>query len=128
MKKTFAWALVLSWACIIFYMSSLPAPQAASNGMADFFVKKAAHVFEYAVLTALAIRAYTLSVERPKRKQMIYIWLIVVLYAISDEVHQGFVPSRGPHIRDVIIDSIASLVTVLISIKYYRINSVKTIG
>ncbi|QCX34380.1 VanZ family protein [Caloramator sp. E03] len=54
--------------------------------------------------------------------------LICVLYAISDEFHQVFVPGRGPNIRDVFIDSTGTLVGILIYLgvkkvrlsKYFR--------
>jgi VanZ family protein len=36
--------------------------------------------------------------------------LICVLYAISDEVHQLFVPGRGGQVKDIIIDSAGATV------------------
>ena len=36
--------------------------------------------------------------------------IVCVLYAISDEVHQMFVPGRGPGIKDVLIDSAGATV------------------
>jgi VanZ family protein len=35
--------------------------------------------------------------------------VLAVLYAISDEVHQSFVPTREGTLRDVIIDAIGAL-------------------
>ncbi len=32
-------------------------------------------------------------------------WGFVILYAVSDEVHQLFVPGRGGQLTDVIIDT-----------------------
>lgn len=38
---------------------------------------------------------------------------IAVIFAISDEVHQLFVPGRGGQIKDVIIDSAGALVGII---------------
>jgi VanZ family protein len=35
---------------------------------------------------------------------------LVVLYAVSDEIHQLFTPGRSGEIRDVLIDSVAGMV------------------
>ena len=40
------------------------------------------------------------------RKALIASAIIGVLYAISDEYHQTFVPLRDGRVRDVVIDSI----------------------
>ena len=31
--------------------------------------------------------------------------ILYIIYAISDEIHQSFVPGRGPQLLDVIIDT-----------------------
>lgn len=40
--------------------------------------------------------------------------LICILYAISDEIHQIFVPGRSGEIRDVVIDSSGSSTGILV--------------
>lgn len=68
-------------------------------------LRKAAHMAEYAVLSVL-----------------IYIWIgkwqaavaFAALYAVSDEVHQLFVPGRAGRFSDVIIDSMGALLGVFI--------------
>ena len=40
--------------------------------------------------------------------------LICIIYAASDELHQAFVPGRGAHVSDVIIDSAGSALGILI--------------
>lgn len=39
--------------------------------------------------------------------------LICVLYAISDEIHQHFVPGRGAQVKDVLIDSAGASVGIV---------------
>lgn len=47
---------------------------------------------------------------------------ICILYAISDEFHQLFVPGRGGQIRDVLIDSTGAIVGVAICFKKDKIT------
>jgi VanZ family protein len=71
----------------------------------EFIVRKAAHTFLYIVLGVLAY-----NVVLKDRKA---IWLSIAfcaLYAVSDEIHQLFVPGRGPLATDVLIDTAASCV------------------
>jgi len=73
-------------------------------GSLDFFVKKGAHIAEYAILYLLLFRAFHTAMV--SRKALFVSAIIAVLYAISDEYHQTFVPLRGGKVRDVLIDSI----------------------
>lgn len=70
----------------------------------EAFIRKAAHFCEYAMLGFLAfllLSTYTLK----------YRWGLLIssgfamIYAISDEIHQAFVPGRGPQISDVLVDT-----------------------
>ncbi len=60
------------------------------------FIKKIFHLVEYAILSILAYRSFN--------KNRVKTLIFVLVYAISDEIHQSFVPGREPRIRDVIID------------------------
>lgn len=46
---------------------------------------------------------------------------IVFLYAISDEFHQYFVPGRSSEIRDVLIDTTAGVVGVIVYVFVERL-------
>ena len=50
------WAPVLGWAALIFYLSSIPSLN-SGLGIWDTFLRKGAHIFEFAVLTGLLLRA-----------------------------------------------------------------------
>jgi len=45
-----------------------------------------------------------------------------VLYAISDETHQIFVPGRSAQISDVLIDSVGAIVGILMYLVLARIK------
>ena len=72
---------------------------------AHFFVRKAAHFTEYAILAFFAARAFiTSSHERLRRAWFLIALLLVILYSLSDEYHQSFVASRTGSIYDSLID------------------------
>jgi len=100
-----SWFPVIVWAGLIYYLSSLPSLD-TGWGTWDLVLRKLAHVFEYGVLTAFLIRAFKRSWTQMKGWKLIGVCaLISILYAASDEFHQGFVPGRGPSGFDVFIDS-----------------------
>ena len=83
-----------------------------------FIVRKSAHFFIYLILGLLVaslLKEYSLV----NKRMMIYSFLICFLYAISDEIHQLFVNGRSGEIRDILIDSMGSLVGIVI---YYLIR------
>jgi len=97
---------------LIFFLSSLSGSSLSNFGSLDVFIKKGAHIAEYAILYFLLFRAFqSLMVTR---KALIVSAVIAVLYAISDEYHQTFVPFREGTVRDVFIDSIGIFLMYLI--------------
>jgi VanZ family protein len=88
-----------------------------------FLTRKAAHFTEYAVLAFLARRAFINSARAFLQRHWFQLGLLlVVIYALLDEFHQSFVPSRTPSIYDSAID-IAGGLTVLLFFKFYGRNS-----
>jgi len=51
--------------------------------------------------------------------------LICTIYAISDEIHQIFVPERNCHIIDILIDSIGSMTGIYIMYLIFKVISNK---
>jgi VanZ family protein len=89
------WLPVVAWAALIFALSSIP-NLGTGLGTWDLVLRKVAHVTEYAVLGALLLRA-------TRRAGLAF--LLGVLYATSDEVHQTFVRGRHGSPVDVAIDA-----------------------
>lgn len=80
---------------------------------ATFFVRKAAHLFEYFVLGILAaLLALTYNFKR--MVNFILAFGFCAIYALSDEVHQYFVPGRACQFRDICIDVAGSLFAISI--------------
>ncbi len=90
------WLPVVAWAGLIFAFSSVPDLGTGLGGW-DLVLRKIAHAAEYAVLGALLVRA-------TGRAGVAF--ALGTLYAISDEVHQSFVPGRLGSPLDVAIDAV----------------------
>lgn len=90
---------------VIFVFSSMSVLRSPFETLFDLIVRKLAHVGEYAILTLLLIRAFRLYGFSYGRV-LLMAAVISALYAISDEIHQTFVPGRSGIWRDILIDSI----------------------
>ena len=108
------WAPVVVWAGLIYFLSSIPSLN-SGLGIWDTVLRKGAHVFEYTVLTALLWRAARRSWRGWSWNQVAsFVVGVAVMYAASDEIHQSFVPGRGPSVRDVLIDCIGITLAILV--------------
>ena len=115
------WVPVLLWAIVMFglstsYFSSdntsrfidpilrflMPGAPAATIALGHGFVRKAAHLTNYAIL-------FWLLVSGPMRERPYRALGLCVLYAFLDEGHQIFVPDRTPSLYDVALDSTGAL-------------------
>jgi len=77
--------------------------------------RKIAHFTEYAILGFLAARAFRTSPQPAIRRRWFLICAsLIVVYALMDEYHQSFVPSRTASIYDSMIDIAAGLTALLI--------------
>ncbi|OGK21236.1 hypothetical protein A3C23_01855 [Candidatus Roizmanbacteria bacterium RIFCSPHIGHO2_02_FULL_37_13b] len=105
-NKIIAWLPASLWMALIFILSSRPKIGIMQNTGLDFIIFKSLHVIEYAILFFLIFRALHKTSHISVKKQFIASFLIAFFYAVSDEFHQTFVPSREGRIRDIFIDSI----------------------
>ena len=86
-----------------------------------FIVRKGAHFTEYTILGGFLVPAVTewMAVDKTPvpdsvRSIRIISWLVGTLYAVTDEIHQYFVPGRSCELRDIGIDSCGVLAGVLV--------------
>ena len=79
-----------------------------------FITRKIAHFTEYAILGFLAARAFLTSPTDTIRKRWFLLSVsLIVVYALFDEYHQSFVPSRTASIFDSLIDMAGGLTALL---------------
>jgi VanZ family protein len=97
----------LVWMALIFAVSGTPADRIPKVGGWDQLVKKGGHMLAYALLTILWLRP--LEARLPARRAAFLACSIALLYAISDEYHQTFVPGRNGNGVDVMIDGVGVL-------------------
>jgi VanZ family protein len=78
-------------------------------------IRKLAHLTEYAILGLLAAHAFiTSSRQRLRRRWFLFSLLLVAIYALSDELHQRFVPVRTGSIYDSLIDIAGGLIALAV--------------
>jgi len=96
------WLPPLALMGIIFSLSAQPVLPQAPGPWLDAFLKKLSHMIEYTMLFLLLWRAWRHS--RPRLPAMHAALWLTAAYAVSDEVHQSFVPGRHANWYDVLFD------------------------
>lgn len=150
-SKLINWIPAIIWMIIIFMFSAQPA--SASNqlstgftevlidtlgkimpfnieistvsnlvGQLNHIVRKFAHFSVYLILGILVSRS--MIKNGFKGNVFIISLLICATYAASDELHQLFVPGRGCQLKDVLIDSLGSLVGIVMSKLVYKFRKI----
>jgi VanZ family protein len=129
--------LLILWLALIFLLSSEPStvssgrsgaivdtikyinPSIADAENITFLVRKAAHITAYFILGVLMFRVIRMF-KLPARKAVILSAALVALYAITDELHQLLVNGRSGEVRDVLIDTSAGALGVLVTFLIIR--------
>lgn len=137
-KKAVPWLLVVLWMMIIFWFSHQPASESSklSSGISQIvidilqkiipslsvgiegfhhIIRKNAHFFIYLVLGLLVDNGIRGSGVKGYHRVGLAV-IICVLYAVSDEIHQMFIPGRAGQIKDILIDSAGALVGVCLGL------------
>ncbi len=123
LRISFYWLPPIIWMTSIFYLSSRLRVTVTGKFLFDFLFFKMLHVIEYAILYLLLFRAFY-SINNQKLttdKKFLYAIFFSILYSISDEVHQTFVPTREGKISDIIIDSLGILLMYIYIKKHFKV-------
>ncbi len=97
----FLWVPLIAYIALIFFLSSLSRIRVASY-VPDYFL----HSVEYFVLSILVIRAFNSGLKRKVTgKALVWGAVFSIVYAVSDELHQFFVPERSASAVDLISDA-----------------------
>jgi len=102
----------------------------ANPDLITTIVRKCAHFLEYLCLGAslfLTVREISGKpvLHRPGFSVLIP-WIIGTLYAVTDEIHQHFVPGRSCEARDMLIDSCGILTGVIVVFLFIKKRLSKT--
>jgi VanZ family protein len=91
----------------IFLFSAQPFTELPNFNWADQIVKKGGHMAGYALLALSYWRALGF-----RRERWWIAWGFAMLYAMTDEFHQSFVPGRQPSVWDVLVfDNLGALIS-----------------
>ena len=104
------WLPTIAWMGLIFILSSRQTVQTTEFYLADFILKKTAHLLEYAVLATLIYHSLKNTHPLSQDKIFTLAFTLTLLYAISDETHQLYVPHRTGTVRDIFIDAIGGYI------------------
>lgn len=114
----FYWLPVVIYMSLIFYLSSIPGTYVTTKISIN---DKILHIIEFFGLAFLLYRCFnTAENKNVKKHEYLLAIALAVLYAISDEFHQSFVPGRAADIIDVIADSIGAIS--IIGLRYIKMN------
>ncbi len=104
-----SWMFVVIIAVIIFYLSSLTIKSGSGGGFG--WQTTVYHFFAFFFLAFFLLPALV----KGKNKKLIFLAAVIaILYSISDEFHQLFVPGRYCTLSDVMINSFGILFASLI--------------
>ena len=107
-----AWAPAAAWAALIFLASAQSDLVFVPDASVDLVVRKVGHAAVFGILALLLWRAFVTTTRL--RRPWAWALALAILYAISDELHQGGVAGRYPSPVDVAIDAAGALIAVAI--------------
>lgn len=90
---------------LIFLLSAQPDLPVPHTGWLGELVSSGAHAFVFGVLAVLWIRALG-----GRHRAWLIALILTLLYALSDEFHQAFVPGRHADIWDLVCDGLGAAV------------------
>ena len=122
------WLPAFAWAALVLFFSSgtfgaaqsahilrpflewlFGALSEARYTLVQLLVRKSAHLFVYAALSALWFRAQRGPRSGWRSNWALLALLVSLLVALGDEFHQGFVPARTASPWDVLLDGFGAL-------------------
>lgn len=118
MRYFFFWVPPIVWMGFIFYFSSQQSLRVSDDYAVQFLIFKTLHLIEYGMLYILLYRSLRNTKKAPDWQHRYDAWLVAVMYAILDEIHQVFVPTREGRMRDIAIDAIGVTLAALVLWKF----------
>jgi hypothetical protein len=140
-RAVISWSAMILWMLLIFILSAQSADDSSSTsgnmlamilkviypGFKDMdyeaqfiileqyqgLIRKSAHFCIFGILGMISFAAYDALKKIKAKAVLLFAFITCVLYAISDEIHQLFVPGRSCEFLDVMIDSAGALLGIL---------------
>lgn len=101
---------------VIFVLSSLPSDEVPDFGFLDAVIKNGGHFAGYALLAV----AYSFALPRHISQLLrgVSAIALALLYALSDEFHQSFIPGRSASWIDILVDGLGATTAALLWARY----------
>lgn len=107
-RRLLAWAPPVAWMGTIFLLSSQP-DLSPITPFSFQGMDKVAHAIAYGIFAILVRRA-----ALPSPRAALIGWTVPVLYGMTDEFHQSFVPGRDMSIWDLVADAVGALLALVV--------------
>ena len=105
------WLPVFLYCCIIVYLSSLSYPSRHFPSFLFGLSDKLVHGVEYGILGILLYRAFRQTTRTFRSISLAIIYSVV--FGISDEMHQWFIPNRQADLWDLLADTFGATFFIL---------------
>lgn len=111
------WMPILFYCLLIFIQSSFPLPETIPKLP---YMDKLFHFLVYAILGMLFLRAFrTLWFKNRIVILLLSSVIASILYGMSDELHQLYVPLRSASLMDIVADTFGSIFGVFFSVRWF---------
>ncbi|MCA9470443.1 MAG: VanZ family protein [Nitrospirales bacterium] len=121
------WMPVVLYAGLIVFLSSLSSTGMKIPSLFYGYDDKIIHAIEYAILAMLCYRAYLGTfVERLAMYAPVLAIVTAVLFGVTDEIHQAFVPLRHADVWDLVADAVGSFLGVAAWKWYMKISALES--
>ncbi len=126
-RMLWCWGPAVIWMVVIFVGSSHYNVVLSESPSKDNLMKNLAHIGEYAILAFFIFRALYNGKKEGFFSKHIWLWVLTgaILYGVSDEVHQMFVPTRTAYLGDILMDGVGAGMGLLFGIIVYTFLSGK---
>jgi VanZ family protein len=110
-RRWLPWLPVLAVMGLIFVLSSQSGLRVSEDPGVDKPLRISAHMLAYAALAGLALLALSWG-RLPSLRDGAFALGLSLLYGLSDELHQSFVPDRTGRLDDVVTDMAGAFIGV----------------
>jgi VanZ family protein len=113
-RRWLVWVPVLVVMAVIFALSSQSGLAVSEDPAVEKPIRATGHLLAYGVLAGLSLMALSWG-RRPRVRDAAIAFAIAVVYGLTDEFHQSFVPTRNGRLDDVVIDTIGALAGIAVA-------------
>lgn len=100
----------------IYALSSRSSDELPRFGVVDALIKKSGHILGYGLLALSYWRGFGWD-----RSRSMHAWGLALAYAVTDELHQAFVPGRHASAVDVLVfDGLGAALTLFLCRRHAR--------